>query len=260
MATSRAGGARTVGDRGLAAIAIVLGAVAGYIDALGWALLSNVYVANMSGNTIALGRGLAHRDFAEAAARSWPIVSFTLGLFVSELAYDLARRRGRPSSAGWTLGLEAGAVALVSILPWPAAQSTSGLTYYVPTGLLSLAMGLQNATLIRVGASSLYTTHVTGNITRLAREAAHSLLWIVDRSRQRVSGRLVEQRSARRVVLMGAVWFAYGVGALLGALGADHWNRRGAIAAVVVLVALVVADAFAPIGGHERPAEPHAMF
>jgi uncharacterized membrane protein YoaK (UPF0700 family) len=256
----RGGAASTVGERGLAVIAAVLSAVAGYIDALGWVLLSHVYVANMSGNTIALGRGFAHHDLGEAAARIWPIASFMFGLFVSELAYELARRRGRPSGAGWTLGLEAGAVAFAAILPWPAAHATSGVAYYVPTGLLSFAMGLQNATLIRVGASSVYTTHVTGNITRLAREAAHSLLWIEDRARRRVSGSLIGQQSTRRVLLMTAMWIAYGLGALLGALAADRWNRRGALVAVVVLAVLVAADAFEPIGGHERPAEPRAMF
>lgn len=249
-----------VGERGLAAIAIVLTAVAGYVDALGWVLLSHVYVANMSGNSIALGRSLAERDFGDAAARIWPIVSFTLGLFVSELVYELVRRRGRRSSVGWSLGLEAGAIAFVAILPWPPAHTTSGLGYYVPTGLLSLAMGLQNATLIRVGASSIYTTHVTGNLTRLAREAAHSVWWLEDRAAGRAAGHALAQRSTRRVLLMTAMWIGYTLGAIVGALAADRFGRPGAVAAVVVLAALVAADAFEPIGGHEAPPEPHPMF
>lgn len=245
----RDGEADAVGERGLALVALALSAVAGYVDALGWVLLSHVYVANMSGNTVALGRAFAHRDLAEAAARVWPVVTFTFGLFVSELLYELASRRGRPSSAGWTLGLEAAAVAFVAILPWPPAPTTSGLSYYLPTGLLAIAMGLQNATLVRIGASSVYTTHVTGNLTRLAREGAHAL-----------TERAKRPRSERRVVLMTAIWIAYAIGAALGAVAADRWNRPGAVMAVVVLTALVAADAFVPIGGHQRPAEPHAMF
>jgi uncharacterized membrane protein YoaK (UPF0700 family) len=249
--------ADTFGERGLAAVAVVLSAVAGYVDALGWVLLSQVYVANMSGNTVALGRAVAHRDLGEAAARIWPVVTFTLGLFASELIYEVVRLRGRRSSAGWTLGLEAAAVAFVAILPWPAAPSTSGITYYLPTGLLCVAKGLQNATLIRIGASSVYTTHVTGNLTRLAREGAHALPWIHDPAAGADNGK---QRSERRVALMSAVWVAYAVGAVLGSIAADHWNRRGAVAAVVVLMVLVAIDAFAPIGGHQRPVEPNPMF
>ena len=256
----RDGEADTFSERGLAAVAVVLSAVAGYIDALGWALLSQVYVANMSGNTVALGRAVAHRDLGEAAARIWPIVTFTLGLFASELIYELVRRRGRQSSAGWTLGLEAAAVAFVAILPWPAAPSTSGITYYLPTGLLCVAMGLQNATLIRIGASSVYTTHVTGNLTRLAREGAHALPWIHDPAGSAESGGPGKQRSKRRVALMTAVWVAYAIGAVLGSIAADHWNRPGAVGAVVVLMVLVAIDAFAPIGGHQPPVEPHPMF
>ena len=128
------------------------------------------------------------------------------------------------------------------------------------SGLLALAMGLQNATLVRVGASSVYTTHVTGNLTRLARDAAHMLLFASDRARGRVRGRVLRQRSTRRVLLMTAMWIAYAIGAVLGTWAADHWGRHGAIAAIVVLTALVAYDAFQPIGGHEQPADPHPLF
>jgi uncharacterized membrane protein YoaK (UPF0700 family) len=252
--------ARAVGERTLAGVAILLSAIAGYVDALGWTLLSHVYVANMSGNTIAVARGLARRDFGQAAARIWPIVAFTIGLFVSEIAHQIALRRGRPSSVGWTLGTEAGAIAFVSILPWPPATSTIGLDYYLPTGLLALAMGLQNATLVRVGASSVYTTHVTGNITRLAREATRAVLRMGPSGEHPVRGRFWRQRSARRALLMSGMWIAYCAGALFGALATDQWGRRAALGAVVVLTGLVIADAFEPIGGHEPRREPHPMF
>ncbi len=102
-----------------------------------------------------------------------------------------------------------------------------------------------NAACLLQAASSVYTTHITGNITRLAREAAHTLLksegW---------------RRSRRRVALMTALWAVYAG----GALAAAAWGRQGALAVVMVLAGLVATDAFAPIGGHERPAEPLAMF
>ena len=244
-------GASNIGERGLAVIATVLSAVAGYIDALGWLLFSHVYVANMSGNSIALGRNLVEDRLAAAAARVWPIVTFALGLFVSELLYELAKRRGRPSSMSWTLSLDAAAIGLLLVLPWPATQQQFGMSYFVPTGLLALAMGLQNASLVRIGASSVYTTHVTGNLTRLAREAAHVLL--PDAARER-------RRSRRRVLLMAALWSAYTIGSALGALAVARFHRYGALAAVVVLVALVVFDRLKPIGGHEPPAEANPIF
>ena len=196
-------------DRGLAAIAVVLSGVAGYVDVIGWLLFSQVYAANMSGNA--------------------------LGLFAGELLYEVARQRGRPSSVAWTLGLEAVAISGVLVLP-PGG-------YYLPTGLLALGMGLQNVTLVRVGASSVYTTHVTGNLTRLAREAAH---WVVRGL----------PRARRRVALMTAMLAAYTAGALLGTWGVGSWERWAVMPAVLALAALVVVDVVEPIGGHERTLNP----
>jgi uncharacterized membrane protein YoaK (UPF0700 family) len=151
----------------------------------------------------------------------------------------------------WTLGLEAIAIMAVLLLPWPATKEKTGLSYFIPTGLLSLAMGLQNASLIRVGASSVYTTHVTGNLTRLAREAAHAVLPIAGANRG---------RSRRRVAFMAAMWSTYTIGALFGAAAVAEWKRYAAIAALIVLLVLVTIDLLQPLGGHEAPAEPDAIF
>ena len=110
-------GERHAGERRLAVAAITLGGVAGYVDIVGWILLSHIYVANMSGNTIAFGRSLARHDLRDAGVRMWPVFLFVLGLFGSELVYEVARRNGRRSRAGWTLALEAAAIAFVTILP-----------------------------------------------------------------------------------------------------------------------------------------------
>ena len=250
-------GDRRIGERGLAAVAVVLSATAGWVDAVGYVLLAHVYVANMSGNTISLGRGLAEGDLAEAAARVWPIVVFAVGLFASELLFELAQRRRRPSGAAWTLGLEAAALALFMALPFSMAPGKYGWDYYVPVGLLALAMGLQNATLVRVGASSVYTTHITGNLTRMARESAHAVLWIAGGRRREDEE---DRRSLRRVALMGGMWAAYAAGAVGGTLAVGRWGRLGAWAALAVLLPLVALDRLRPIGGHARPPRPHAIF
>jgi uncharacterized membrane protein YoaK (UPF0700 family) len=117
-------------------------------------------------------------------------------------------------------------------------------------------MGLQIATLGRVGASSVYTTHLTGNLTRLGREGAHSLVYL----RERGAGDEQGRRSLRRVALMALLWLAYLVGALAGSAAADAWQGRAAAFAVVVLLGLVIVDVVRPIGGHEPPEEPHPMF
>jgi uncharacterized membrane protein YoaK (UPF0700 family) len=160
-----------------------------------------------------------------------------------------------------TLGLEALFIALVAlVLPLPPDSelvTAAGLRFFVPVGLLSTAMGLQNASLVRVGASSVYTTHVTGNLTRLAREAAH---WMVSARRRRREARGAARRSARRAALMAIVWTSYLCGAVLGLQGRRAWGLRALGFPVIVLVALTVLDRVRPLGGHDLPSEPNPIF
>ncbi len=246
-----------MGVRGVAAVAIVLAAVAGFVDLVGWLALAHVYSANMTGNTIHLAQGLAQGRTTEAVCRAWPILCFVLGLFASELSYELMRLRGAPAGASLALGLEALLLALVVVTmplgPGVEVAAGAGARYFVPVGLLSAAMGLQNASLVRVGASSLYTTHVTGNLTRLAREAAR---WTVARDRAAEPAR----SSGRRALFMAVMWSSYVAGSMLGLVGRDAIGLRALVAPLAVLLALVVLDRVRPIGGHDTPEEPHPIF
>jgi len=246
---------------GTAAVAVVLSAVAGFVDLVGWLALAHVYSANMTGNTIHLAQGITQHRAVETFARAWPIFCFVLGLFVSELVYELMRRRAAPGSASITLGMEALLIALVVIaLPLPPdseVATAAGVHYFVPVGLLATAMGLQNASLVRVGASSVYTTHVTGNLTRLAREAAH---WTVLTIHRPHGTNATARRSGRRALLMAAVWTSYLSGAVFGLFARQAWGLRALVLPLMVLLALVLLDRVRPLGGHDMPDEPHPMF
>lgn len=247
--------------RGTAAVVILLSAVAGFVDIVGWLALAHVYSANMTGNTIHLAQGITQHHAVEIFGRAWPILCFVLGLFVSELVYEVMQRRGAPASASITLGIEALMIALVVLVfplpPDSAVASAAGLHFFVPVGLLSTAMGLQNASLVRVGASSVYTTNVTGNLTRLAREAAH---WTVAAVHRPHDAGAPAARSAGRALLMTAVWSSYLCGSVLGVLGRGALGLRALVFPLIVLVSLVVLDRVRPLGGHDMPGEPQPMF
>jgi uncharacterized membrane protein YoaK (UPF0700 family) len=239
----------------------VLSAVAGFVDVAGWLALAHVYSANMTGNTIHLAQGIAHPHAVEIFGRTWPILCFILGLFVSELVYETMQRRGAPAIASITLGVEALLIALVVLVfplpPDSEVAMAAGIRFFVPVGLLATALGIQNASLLRVGASGVYTTHITGNLTRLAREAAHWTVSALHRPRG-TSGRAPQ--SAQRVLLMAAVWTSYICGGVLGVLGRGAWGLRALAFPVIVLGALVVLDRLRPIGGHDLPGEPQPRF
>jgi uncharacterized membrane protein YoaK (UPF0700 family) len=52
---------------------------------IGYMVLYRVFVANMTGNTIALGQGLAAGDWGLLVQRGFAIPMFVLGLIMSRL-------------------------------------------------------------------------------------------------------------------------------------------------------------------------------
>ena len=67
-------------------IAITLTLVAGYVDAAGFLKLGGIYVANMSGNSVAIGIRTAEKAWPELAFRLWPVACYTLGLICATRA------------------------------------------------------------------------------------------------------------------------------------------------------------------------------
>src|SRR3954447_13390374 len=63
-------------ERVLGTVAVALGAVGGYIDALGFLLLYQLFAANMSGNSILLGLSLGRGQWDVALHQFLPIPLF----------------------------------------------------------------------------------------------------------------------------------------------------------------------------------------
>src|ERR1041384_4147324 len=87
-------------------VAITLTWIAGFVDIVGYIVLSRVFVANMTGNTIALGRGLAEGDWGLLLRRGFAIPMFVLGLIVSRLVLHLSGEKSTPRAAGVLFGVE----------------------------------------------------------------------------------------------------------------------------------------------------------
>ena len=70
----------------------LLCAAAGSTDAIAYLLCGQVFVANMTGNTVLLAISLLHHQFGKAALRGGLVAAFLGGVMISRL---LARRRAR---------------------------------------------------------------------------------------------------------------------------------------------------------------------
>ncbi len=175
--------------------AIALCAVAGYVDAFGYFDLAHVFAANMSGNTVFLGTGLAtglaSGDWDRAATNAATIGVFFLAAVLASL---LRRASGRPY-----LGLLLAAGLLMPIYLVPLTTKEQLL-------LLGFAMGMQGGSIRQFGSARLQTVVVTGTLLYVA-DAVVSEGW------KTLSSRSASETAT--VMLPLGSWASYGAGAAL---------------------------------------------
>jgi uncharacterized membrane protein YoaK (UPF0700 family) len=244
-------------------LAVLLASVGGFVDAVGYLTLFNLYVGQMSGNSVSFGVNVGQGRASDALIRIVPIVLFVLALAVGVAAIEVLRRIGRRRTTAVLLTVE---VALLAVyLTVGTVLRDHGLDRGSPGFFLLLcfavaAMAMQTAALQRVGGQTVHTTYVTGMLTHLAEESVRYLFLRGDR-RRGVGGTSgievlaspeppgAEERSSRaRVVLLGALWLGYASGACLGGWLEPHWHLRALGLPMAALGAVIAADLIRPLG------------
>jgi uncharacterized membrane protein YoaK (UPF0700 family) len=194
-------------------LAGALAAIAGFVDAVGYLQFSRLFVSFMSGNTTVLGIHAADAEWAAAAQPAMAIGGFVLGTFVGTLITEPAGRWAMPA----VLGLEA------ALLAAALAAVASGVPPALSLLPITVAMGMQNIPLPRIGETRVAMTYVTGALVNLGR----------------MLGQIVQRRASWRPSLTHALlWGALLCGAIAG--GLTH-GRIGILALAVpaVLLALI---------------------
>lgn len=186
---------------------VALTMAAASADAMTWLGLGHVFPANMTGNTVLLGIGLATADHG-AVLRS----AVALCGFVAGAALGGTFRGGRVllyGSAAESLLL------LGATGSWIALGAPTGVARVVIVGLMGAAMGVQSASVTRlqVGISA---TYITGTWTAVSR-------WLGGRLRQGPESDAdadPQARARQRTVVasyfataIGAAFLYHGVGA-----------------------------------------------
>lgn len=200
-------------------------AAAAGTDAITYLGLGHVFTANMTGNTVLLGIGVATGDFAAA----WRAATALGGFVAAAVAVGVAQP-GR----GWSRGVLAALVAEVALLAALAAwwstlppHPTGGPRY----GLIVLsgaAMGTQSAAVRQLGVPSVTTTYITGTWTTLSTTVG---AWL------RRAHRPEHRRALRR---QAGVVVVYPLSALAVAAAFVYWRSLAALIPVGLL-ALVLA-------------------
>ena len=151
-------------------VLLVLTVTTGIIDAVSYLGLGRVFSANMTGNVVLLGFGIAGTGGLPVIA---PLVSgfaFLIGAAAAgRLAIVIAGHRRRQVTV--TLMIEAALVVAAGVLAAIVDVRPDHVSGDAVIALLALAMGVRNATVRGLGVPDLTTTVLTMTLTGLAADS-----------------------------------------------------------------------------------------
>jgi uncharacterized membrane protein YoaK (UPF0700 family) len=146
---------------GINPLLVALAAAAGWLDATAY-LRSHVFAANMTGNTVLFGLGIAAGNGSTIALTFSAVVAFIAGSFAGTAIAE----RSRPA-ARTVLLLETGILAAVAVL-WLRMPAEAAALGTVAIAGASFAMGMQQAATGQLNPrSNVSTTYMSGTVERI---------------------------------------------------------------------------------------------
>jgi uncharacterized membrane protein YoaK (UPF0700 family) len=153
----------------LPVLLIGLTVVTGLVDAFSYLSLGHVFVANMTGNVVFVGFGLAGTGGISVRSSLVAVLAFVLGAGAGG-RWSLQRppHRGRLLAAA--TATQTALVIVAAVVAGTSGPTGTG-TRYVLIALLAVAMGCQNAVARRLAVPDLTTTVLTLTVTGLVADA-----------------------------------------------------------------------------------------
>ncbi|HUC28906.1 MAG TPA: YoaK family protein [Candidatus Acidoferrum sp.] len=245
-----------------ALVALLLTFAAGIVDIVGYISVYHIFVAHMTGATVHFGSRIMMSDWAEAARAGATIFSFVAGSVIGRSVIEAASRRRKRTAASMTLLLEA---VLIVVVVWIGRRVIDpGDLVVTPLGpvclllgLLAAAMGLQTATLTRIGPLTIHTTFVTGMLNKAAQAASEWFFWIHDEWKKRPSlVRLIrntkDNSALRNSLFMAAIWCSYVIGSAAGTWLDRRQELEPLYLPVAILLIAIAVDQIWPLSVEEE--------
>jgi len=203
--------------------------IAGYVDAIGFTRLFEVFPANQSGNAVLLGVAIGDPSWQTGWRPGLSIVTFVLGV---ALGFTLGARLAESRRAPVLLAIEGGLLVVFAawagnvthdVAPIGGAREVFLLT------VASIAMGVETDVVRRVAGVPVYTTFQTGTIARLAETGAEEVEHALGVRRVPAP-----PSGGRRVLaILGAVIFGYIAGSAIGSAIVSGWGYALWVPAIV---------------------------
>jgi uncharacterized membrane protein YoaK (UPF0700 family) len=142
----------------------------GIIDAVSYLALGRVFTANMTGNVVLLGFGVARSGGLPVVAPLVSLGSFLLGAGAGGAVVKWAGDR-HPALVARALGIEVTLIAAAAAVAAATSVHPGGAPAYALIVLMAFAMGLRGATVRRMAVADLSTTVLTRTLTALAADS-----------------------------------------------------------------------------------------
>ncbi len=149
---------------------LVLTFTTGLVDAVSYLGLGRVFTANMTGNVVLLGFGVAGSPGLPVLAPVCSLAAFVLGTVVGgRLVKRLERHH--PRLVARALAIEVSLLAVAAIVAGVTHAKPGAAPAYVVIVLLAFAMGVRSTSVRRLGVPDLSTVVLTMTLAALGSES-----------------------------------------------------------------------------------------
>ena len=232
-----------------AAVALLLTFSAGCVDVIGYLALYHAFTAHMTGETVHLAHNIFEEKWFDVIKAGSVIAAFLTGSIVGRVVIEVGSRRRIRSIASATLLAEAALIA--GVIPLAARPHISHSLGLGLLAMLAFAMGLQTATLTRIGSLTVHTTFVTGMLNKLAQLLSQAVFLTYDNFRgKEESGH--RRRVLREARFITSIWLLYWIGAVTGVWLDTSWGLRSLVVPAVVVACGILMDQVAPLSLEEE--------
>lgn len=231
-------------------VALLLTFAAGFVDIVGFVALLKTFTAHMTGNTVHAAYHLATGAEIGGLFGLAVIGAFLGGSILGRALIEAAARQGLKRIASITLSLEAAFIAVVTYATPQSVQQAHVLLL-----LLSAAMGLQTASLTKVGPLTVHTTFVTGMLNKLAQLVSHSLFLSYDTVIRKQPLHSNRRRAFHNASFIFSIWLLYLAGAGAGTRLTLDWRLHALVIPLGLLALAICADMVRPLSLQEEKDE-----
>lgn len=199
---------------------IILALSGGCMDAYSYLFRGEVFANAQTGNLLLFGVNLANKNIAEALYYLWPILAFTLGILLANVARNRCRNLSWIHWRQITVAIEAVFLVVVAYIP----QEYN----LIATVIISFVCGVQVESFKKIQGNSIATTMCIGNL----RSGTYNF------SQYRYTG---DVENLKRGFIYYGIIFAFVVGAVIESLFIEMMHYKAIFfSSILLVIALLV--------------------